>query len=720
MAQDIIPVASPAPRPSRRGSKMKTDAELSKSLADFLRGYTPQAQEPERDVLDDRYRIDLGSPLPEYNSLQADAYSASDSRAPKRALIALVCKPGTVQRTHAIGPLKNTPNPNVLALAAAGVVGLTRPEEERFVLFYDRPKGKKLSVLVASSKTQPSFDFMCSQIISPIAQAIQHFSELGFSHGCINPDNIYFDDIAVLGPCVAEPCGMAQPMYYEPLERIQATPSGKGEGNVSQDYYALAVVVLNIIYGANHFTGLSQEALVRSIMKEGAFNALSRQKDMPEVFYDFFRGLLSMNAHDRWSHKYLKAWLDGKRYNVMPPSPPIESLRPFEFGNLLANTRRELAHFFFQHWNEVPEVFENGELLQWVSISLRNKELSEFLVRMGRSMHSSTRKNDGALDEQIMRLIAVLDPTGPVRLKQLSFHIDGMNGLCAELVATQSQAQLQLFMRFIELSMFHFIIEQRNKNADERETALPSVGAATPQAIDNSIARLDRIRMITRNTGFGFGTERILYDLNPGMACLSPLLAGRHVATLPAMLKALDRLAPKLAESNDPIDTHIAAFIASKLNIQHKILLSELDANPTLASNPTMMALKLLAAAQQKSSMMSLPGLTHWLTSRLLPTLDVLRSQTLRQKVKNMMVTVCRTGSLPKMAELMIHSGYAPSEAAAFQQAAVRFEQSKQDIIYYRKGDMLEINSQQLGALLAHYGALAALAISFILALRGG
>lgn len=588
------------------------------------------------------------------------------------------------------------------------VLFLSRPAEERLVIVYERPKGKKLSVLIANSKNRPSFDFICQYIISPMAAAVQHMATLGFAHGCINTDNIYFDEFAMLGPCVAEPCGLAQPYHYEPLERMQAIPSGKGEAPAPLDYYAMAVVIMNIIYGPNHFNGLTQDNLIRSIMKEGAFNALSRQKDMPEVFYDFFRGLLSHNAKDRWGAKFLKAWLDGKRYNVLPPPPPVEALRPFEFGKEMASTRRELAHFFFQNWDAVPEVIMDGSLLQWVNISLRNKELSEYLTRMVKSLQSVNRKNAVELDEQIMRLICVLDPMGPIRIKNLSFHISGINTLYAELVAKQSQTELDMLTKFIELSMFQFITEQQRKTNEERDDG-------TLPVIEANITILDKLRTIIRNNGFGFGVERIYYDLNPTMPCNSPLLAGYYVSNLPTLLRVLDGRASKFASDRDPVDRHVAAFIASKTNMQHDIHLVELEAQPKLAKHPSMIALKLLGQAQKKANISYLPGLTHWLAARIFPSMDVIRSKTFKQKIRNMMSGATRTGSLPKLADLMISSGYARAESVAFHQAIRTFKKYSHDIIYYRTGDMLEFNSQRLGNIIAHYTGLIALGVSVYL-----
>jgi serine/threonine protein kinase len=716
MAQELVTKQTEAL--SKNLSKSEAEAELGKTLGGFLSGYVPaNSSGNERDVLAGRYKIELNSPLPDFTSKSANAYAVTDLKTSEKDYVALVCESNTIQRTQIISPLTNAPHPNLMAIITSGVVEISQMQEERFVIIYERQKGDKLSKLIAATKNRPNFEFICQAIISPLAMAIQHLHELGVSHGNINCDNIYYDTSgtigAVIGPCTAEPCGFIQPFYYEPVERMQALPAGKGDGDSTQDFYALAVVVLHIIYGMNHFTGITEDMMTKGILRKGAFETLTRQKDMPEVFYDFFRGMLSHNSHDRWNYRYLKAWLDGKRYNVMPPPPPQEAIRPFEFEGDLAYTRREAANIFFHHWQHMPDIFASGQLSTWVAISLRNKELNEYLLRTTKVVTSAGKKTDPYMNEQIMRAVAVFDPAGPVRLVKLSFHLDGINTLFADLLLTKSEPELLLLMQFIELSMFHFIAGQKNKDPDKRLESDNS-------GLDAIFMRLDRLRSVIRNSGIGFGIERILYDLNPGIKCMSPMLTGLHVSSLSSMLKTLDRLAPRLSQSNDPIDKHIAAFIASHLNIQHDIHLVSLSAQPTLAKHQAMIALKIIASAQQKTGLPYLPGLTSWLAIRILPLLDVIRSRTLKRKLVAMLANAARSGSTQKMAEVLIESGYAQAEASAFQQAIHNFKQNANDIIYYNRKEMIDIHSKRLGAKMAHYIAIAALLLSFVASVRGG
>lgn len=699
-------------------AKAETEIEFSKTITNFLSGYKPHNEyEKETDIVSGRFRINLNATIPEFTANTAIAYEAVDTEGGERPYVALVCEANSIQRLHLIGPLLSSPHPNLMSLVTSGVASLSQPREERFVLIYERPKGERLSKLIQASKTSPSFDFICHNIIAPLALAIQHMNDIGIPHGNVNCDNIFFDPRgtvgAIIGPCTRHPSGYSQPFYYEPVERIQALPAGKGEGDSSQDFYALAVVILHIIYGMNHFVGMTENELVRKILKEGAFNALTRHKDMPEVFYDFFRGLLSPNSQDRWNYRYLKAWLDGKRYNVMPTPPPQEAIRPFEFNGEIAYNRREVADIFFHNWQSVPDIFADGQLSTWVAISLRNKELNEYLLRTAKVIGSAGRKNDSYINEQIMRAISIFDPAGPVRIGSLSFHLEGINALFAYKFFSQEMDDIHNLVQFIELSMFHFITNQKTKEPDK-------IAETVGNNLSAIFVRLDRLRSITRNTGLGFGPERVLYDLNPGMKCISPLLNGIHVSSLASMLRELDKLAPSLAQTTDPIDTHIAAFIASHLNIQHEIYINSLSSHPELANQPIMIALKLLASAQQKSGIPYLPGITNWLALRILPLLDDIRSRTLKKKLISMIANAARSGSTQKMADVVIESGYAQAESRAYQQAVRNFKQNAKDIIYFNKKEMIEIHSKQLGARMSHYIAIVALVTSFIIAIRGG
>lgn len=689
----------------------KADAPLLAKLNEFLRRYAPISAPP-KDTLEDRYSIDLSAPLPELDNKIAKAFTASDNMEPSRLLYAHVCEPGSIPRHRAIGLLTGLESRFLVQLVASGPVTLSSNSEERFVIFYERPLGIKLSELMNRKRIPVNQAFIIEHILTPLANAIQQIGELDISHGLVNPDNIFISDIAMLGPCVSEPAGFSQPFIYESVERIQAMPAAKGEGSTAQDYYALAVTLLYILHGPGHFSVFNEESLVRALLRQGAYNALMLEKEVPEVFYDFFRGALTIGVEERWNSRQIAPWLAGKRYNVLPPPPPMDAVRPFEFGEQQANTRRELAHMFSKDWEHMVAALHNNQLSHWVSVSLRNKELSDVVSRLSRTAYDLSSKNEAQTSEALMNIVMLLDPYGPIRIKHLSMHIDGLDTLCANLYLNKANAELQILAKFIEANMVNYWLDLQNR--------IHKTGFEMPTAVNNINIRLDRLRGCIRNTGYGFGLERILYDLNPELPCVSPLLSNKYVTTLTNLLLQLDRAAPGLSDEEDPIDRHIAAFIASKLSIQHEIRLHDLAAVPALAASRTLTALYLLGMAQERADPVRLPGLTHWLVLRIIPMLSHIHSRTLREKLKAALMSYAPLGYLPRIAELLVTARHVADDHAAFQKALLTFHENAFAIESFQKAENIEYDSVRLGFNIARMVAYICMLGSFFLVMRLG
>ncbi len=55
--------------------------------------------------------------------------------------------------------------------------------------------------------------------------------------------------------------------------------------------------------------------------------------------------------------------------------------------------------------------------------------------------------------------------------------------------------------------------------------------------------QFERMKGFIEKTTYGNGVERVLYELNSGLACLSPLLRSEYVTTPKTLLPALERIA---------------------------------------------------------------------------------------------------------------------------------------------------------------------------------
>ncbi|NBO17614.1 MAG: hypothetical protein EBV03_00005, partial [Proteobacteria bacterium] len=658
----------------------------------------------------ERFAIDMTRPLPEFNSEYAQGYEATDTMDNNSPCLAKICEPKHVQRYRVIERMQTIEHRAVLPLKGAGSVELTAGNVERFVVVYQRPAGQKLSQWVAQKRLSHSPHFLLEHVLIPIITGLEHFSALDISHGSINPDNIYFDGhTAVMGPCVSGPCGYNQPYYFESLERMQAHPCGKGEGSTAQDYYALAVTLLYLLHGPEHFAYFTQETLLTRMLKEGAYHALMRDKEVPEIFYDFLRGTLTQSPDERWTEKQLKSWLGGKRYNVLPPPPPTEAVRPFEFKEISVNNRRELAHMFASDWMGMLSALQTSSLAHWVTVSLRNKELAEMIARLCKSALDMHGKNDMHVAEVLSNIVLLLDQLGPLRIRQMSMNVEGIETMTAEMYRMNAATELQFLAKFVETNMINYWINLQTKRRPDFHL---------DERLNDLVHRLDRLRNCIRNSGHGFGLERMLYDLNTEMPCQSELFEGRYVRTLPQLLRALDRIAPTL-EGDDIIDRHISAFIASKLQIQNEIRLNELSSMPLLATNRIMIALYLLALVQERVEPMRLPGLTHWFAVRLLPMMDSIHSKTLRQKMKNMLINIAPLGLTQKMAELMINADYAAADSGGFEKALATYRKNAAEIIKLKQPERLEYETHRMGLNLATTLAYSGLIFSVLYIIKG-
>jgi hypothetical protein len=680
------------------------EAKLQDTIAGFLSSYAPEKSSNLTDTLDGRYKVDFSTPLFEYDTKNAKAFQCNDSTGEHPQLYALVCKNGTYQRHAAIEKLKGFESRNMVSLKSSGIIKNPQTDSEHFALIYTRPNGKKLSDLLAGVNERISDSFISRNILSPLIGVVGQLSEIGVSHGSIRADNIYYGEYPVLGECLSEPSGYNQPFYAEPIQRMQAHPAGKGEGNVEHDYYALAVLTVYMLYGVNHFSVHSRETLQKRILKDGAYASLLRGKEPPELFTDLLRGLFSGNINERWNYRNLKQWLDGKWSNIMLPAAPTEALRPFEFAGTSISTRKELAHQLFLNWEQAIELMRTDSLIQWVTLNLRNKELAESLKRIKKIVSESTVKNQIQATEQIMRLIQILDPEGPIRIGSLSFHPDGLDSLCLELSNAQSADELKLLSKYIELSMFSHWTDILRTSPDY----------VMPESINNIALRIDRLRLFARNVGLGFGNERILYELNPKLACQSPLFANQYIVTLPAMLDRLDKLASNLFRNQDAIDSHIAAYIASQCGIMHEIKLHQLIPHPSLASDKSAMALHFISTAQARGGNIRIPGVAHWLSFRILPVLDIIRSRTLRSRVKSMMVQRAQTGFTQNLAEIIIHSNYAVADMSGYVKAVDTYKNKIERIAFYKKEHVIEDFSDRLGNSMAIFWAYLGFGLIFI------
>ena len=688
-------MASPA-RMDALDAQVLIEEQVDSGLKSLLEGYRSPfgSGQERRDELNKHLILHAERPIPRLSHSYAQAYAAEDLHNAERQIYALVFEAGIPHRAQAIQELTGFAHPNLSYLHGAGTVFCSHLGEARMVAFVDMPEGNTLAdYLNTQGRMHPNV--VKEKLLIPMGQALTALRERKTCHGNLRPEIIYMGDTLLLGECISAPCGTLSHYLYEPPERRQCQPLARGETTEKTDLYALGVMVFDLMYGLDKQRDMGEQEFTRLSMDVGCYHAFAGTREFPDVYTDFFRGVFNDNPNERWGVDHLLQWLDGKRFNMIAPATAKEASRPFLFQGENIFNRRVLAYQFHRHWRETVKDIKHMKLDRWADMSLHKPEMAERIERTLRiAGDASTEKH---VNDMMSRILSILDPCGPIRGVNITLRPDGIGPLMAQLMA-EGNSELNTLMNFIETDISNFWSELDDYNKAEQNTVL---------------WKLQRVRTYMKSRAFGFGPERLLYDLNPSLACQSPLLKSLHIMNPNDALKALDGLAKQLAPDTSFMDRHLAAFVASRSDISKEIRLLDLSTIPALADNPELVVLKILAKAQARNERLVLVGLSTWAAMRVEKMLDEIHNRTIRREMKQQLRALASTGSLNDVLSAVVNRDMALQDHEGFAKAIAIFQLNQAKIEKLRNPRLIDKQASDLG------GKLASTISNFVLLITG-
>ena len=674
---------------------------LKELLAGYRTSYIPGGMTA--DQLDDHFTLLPGQPLPAFSHAYADAYEVSDSSNAARHLYGMVLNPDLPPRTQAISDAIGLNTIHVVLPIAGGTVRCSHINESRFMAVFEQPQGRKLSELIESGARVHEAKII-DLILDPICKALIALRSRKVHHGNIHPGTVFISDTAQLGECFSAPAGTLGHYLYEPVERLMADTLGHGEPNEKTDVYALGILVFEMLYGLDRIKTIPREEFIERVLRQGAYTVFSGGRDFSDAFQDFFRGVFNDNAAERWSLDQLAQFIGGKRFNMIAPSLAKDASRPYVFGQEEIFSRRVLANTLHRNWREATRDIRALKLERWCETSLHRPELAERIDRVTR--HATANSGERQTSDAMMRVLCILDPTGPLRSKTISVRPDSIPIMLAELIDQRGAERSSLFS-MIETDVSSYWVDQLETNR-------------TPE-ISQTIWRLKRVKPYLESRALGFGIERILYELNPSLCCQSPLLKPYHVTTIPELLGTLDALARHMGEDTSLVDRHIAAFIAAKLDIVKEIRLDDINI-PTLMENQELVMLRLLVKAQQKHIKVKLVGLCAWCGMRIEKMIDEIHNRIIRKRQKLQLKKLASSGHVKEVLSLIINRGVITRDMDGFAQAIALHEINTKRIEYLQNPLILEYKSRKSGGKMAvaiSYLALSVMGYHFMVSLSG-
>lgn len=587
-------------------------------------------------------RVDAypSSPLPELNSGGGPAFAARLKGDGTSDLMAILCTGGLPTRIDAVNSMRTIDHPAVLRLVDHGVVAW--PDGMRYAAFaYQRPLAPRFKRDLDETHAPMSEDAVNHRFVQPLVGALSEFMRTGIFHGAIRPTNIFWRYGSTappqLGDCLSAPPGLTQPALFTTIERGMCVPLGRGMGSHSDDCYALGVTLALFVLGHNPLKGLDDAGVLRAKMEHGTFNTLIGHHHLSPNHIELYRGLLTDDAHQRWTAADLDQWLSGRRLTTKSSDIGRRANRSFEFAGRDYWQPRLLADAFSRHVNDAARLIDSGALDKWLRRSLDDEDRAEDVQEAIASLKESG-KTANYEDQLVARACIALDPSAPIRYRGLVFMPDGFAGLMAQAIV--SGGKIDALVDVISSQLVPFWIEMQKQMKSE-------MVPLTQQ--------FDRLTTVMEKATYGNGIERAVYELNPTLPCLSPILRGQYVMTPRMLLPSLEHMAGSSARSPEPMDRHIAAFLIVR-DRKSELLMESMSA-PEGSLRRGLAMLTLYAEMQNRHGPESLPGLAKWLAPALEPVTRRFFGKSLREHVQSQIREAIETGDLGSLGRTVDNPG---------------------------------------------------------------
>jgi hypothetical protein len=330
--------------------------------------------------------------------------------------------------------------------------------------------------------------------------------------------------------------------------------------------------------------------------------------------------------------------------------PPRRAQLAISVGGMHAWSARELAHAMGLRPERAFPLLRGGEVERWLRRHLGDPQL-------GMRLEDVIRQTEGDIPDEtrlqnllVMRCVAAIDPLGPLVWHGMAVQPDGLGGA---LVGAPAAVNV----------MIEEIIT--SEAAGQFLSANLRIEKELPLLEDQRFWR-----QWLAASGPAGGLKRLMYGMNPTLACASPLLAGRPVIRVADLLTALDEAAATADRSRPPIDTHIAAFIAARGEAMVTAGLRQVASFAGTAER--MVVLRLFGQLQARLQPGPLPGLAGWLVACAFANVEDWRSQKTRAALQERLAKAAAAGDIGAIALLVDDAASRDADKAGAAAAASR------------------------------------------------
>lgn len=577
-------------------------------------------------LVKERYEIKFDTPLPGFNTNGAVAYDVKDKTNPQRELFALIAGNDYSPRLSYLPYLKSIDHPNILKLVEFGVVDSPADKTQNMALIYRKPQGGKASDFASAEASTPLNAEKFKSLLLSLVSACETLRGYNITHRAIRLDNIFYKDSTqtefVLGDCLASFPALHQPDAYETIESLICLPQGRGNGSNADDMYACGVAMLNYVLQSAPAAGISTPELIRLKLKKGSFAALTEGAKVNSQYTAPLKALLNDNTDSRWNYLKVYNYFEGKPITANGAEVAERSMRALTINNEKIYSSKAAAIAFYNNPDEAVSLAKNGKLLEWIKNGLENEKL---YMRIEKLINQEAQNNYRNLVAQICTL---LDYNMPLKVKDFYVFPGGLPK--AVFYFMKTGRDLSEFYNFLCSDLIRLWYQEQ-----------PSLRAPS-----NS----NEFRAFITRKDYGYGIDRIMYDFDDDLPCVSPLLNGAFVNSVSRVLRALDQNYNKLKNSL-PFDHNIIAYLRCKMGKKIDGILIDLNSRQEALQNSAI--IRLYANIQNKNGPVQLPNLSQWLVGISMPVIKTFHNLKYRKYLEKELGKTAKSGKIMDIYEIL-------------------------------------------------------------------
>ena len=372
-----------------------------------------------------------------------------------------------------------------------------------------------------------------------------------------------------------------------------------------------------MLYRKDLLKDLSAPEVLRLKLKRSSYSVLTAEDKMPNPYVNLFKGILLDHSDERWTYTQIYNFLDGKPNSFGISGNSETPKKSLTVGGEKFYTPTGVALALQNNPQEAMELINNGKLLEWVRSGIEDEKLYSKLEKFFK------QGTGGTLPQIIVcKTCILLNPAAPIRYDGVVAFPDGMAK--AVFYALKNRGNLKPFIDIFSNDLIKtWYMEQTN--------ARSPVNAA-------------EFKIYINRQDYGYGIERIIYDIDADLPCSSPLFRDEFVISVPQILKALDNTYAEKVVTTAPFDKIIIAYLRCKLGKKIDNILTEINSSKTTTQISGI--LHLYSDIQKKLGPAQLPHLAQWLINYSIPLIKSYHNVKYQKYLEHEIVRYAKDGRL--------------------------------------------------------------------------